>query len=127
MNNNQKEERIKFPGRRVGEKVNLFFRRHPLSFFGFGVIGFVMTILPLAVFIILVNNGFLILEGSLEPKIAVGLISVYLLFILGLMIVAWMNFYLDVYIVILSTFKQLENFKIFNLQMYPNHISWLER
>jgi len=99
MNNNQKEERIKFPGRRVGEKVNLFFRRHPLSFFGFGVIGFVMTILPLAVFIILVNNGFLILEGSLEPKIAVGLISVYLLFILGLMIVAWMNFYLDVYIV----------------------------
>ncbi len=97
--NNRKERRIQFPGRQTGEKVNLFFRRHPLSFFGFSLIGFIMVALPLVVFVVMINSGFLLLDGPLDYKVAVAIISAYLLFVMGMMIVAWMNFYLDVYIV----------------------------
>jgi len=93
------DKKIFFPGQERGEKINLFFRRHPLSFFNFIFIGAAMIILPIVVFFIFITNGFLILEGELDLKIVIALGSAYLLFILGMMLIAWMNYYLDVYIV----------------------------
>jgi uncharacterized membrane protein YdbT with pleckstrin-like domain len=91
--------KITFPGRRSDEKVYLFFRRHPLSFFGFSLIGLVMVVLPIVVLYFVIDGGVLVLDGEFDTKIMIALMSSYLLFVLGMMVVAWMNFYLDVYIV----------------------------
>jgi membrane protein YdbS with pleckstrin-like domain len=95
----REELKIRFPGLEEEEKITLFFRRHPLSFFNFGLIGSVMVILPAIIILMVFNAGLFALEGPLETKIVLALASAYLLFVLGLMLVGWMNFYLDVYIV----------------------------
>jgi uncharacterized membrane protein YdbT with pleckstrin-like domain len=46
-----------------------------------------------------IDGGVLVLDGEFDTKIMIALMSSYLLFVLGMMVVAWMNFYLDVYIV----------------------------
>jgi hypothetical protein len=99
LNGIKKDSQIKFPGQETGEKVNLFFRRHPFSFLGFGFLGSAMIIFPIIILLTLLDSGILQFDDPLEPKIAVAIISGYILFVLGMMIVAWMNYYLDVYIV----------------------------
>ncbi|GAG93387.1 unnamed protein product [marine sediment metagenome] len=96
------EKELKFPGQGIDERINIFLRRHPLSFLGFGLIGLAMIILPLIVFIIMINSGFLVLDSSadsLDYQLAVVIATGYLLFCLGLMLVAWVNYYLDIYII----------------------------
>ena len=93
-------KKVHFPGQERDEKINLFLRRHPLSFFGFGLIGLLIVILPLIVFIVLLSNGFLILDSSaLDHELVVLIGSGYLLFCLGLILAAWINYYLDIYII----------------------------
>lgn len=95
----RKKLKVQFPGMDKRERIVLFFRRHPLSFFNFALIGSIMIILPIVVILMVYSAGFFVFEGELSTKIAYALASAYLLFVMGLMLVAWMNFYLDIYIV----------------------------
>jgi len=89
-----------FPGQGTGEKVNLLQRRHALSFLPYALFTLAMIIIPLIILIILINTGFLVFsDPALDYKILIVVSSAYLLFCLGFTLVAWMNYYLDIYIV----------------------------
>ncbi len=93
------EKELHFPGQDRDEKINLFLRRHPLSFAGFALTVLGMIVLPFLIGGMAIASNAIILEGPLDNKIIVVAASAYLLFCLGLFLIGWMNYYLDVYII----------------------------
>jgi len=95
-----KKKIAKFPGQRKGERVYLILHRHILSFIGPGLIGLVMIILPPLAFLVINFFNYLVLEiHPSDYKIIILIGSGYLLFCVGFLLIAWMDYYLDLYIV----------------------------
>jgi len=86
-----------FPSQKSEERVFLLLRRHWFTYVAFLFIAFIM-VLPLAILIVYINLNPDIFSG-IWGNIAILASSTYSLFILGLMLFGFIDYYLDVYIV----------------------------
>jgi len=93
----EKEEKKLFPAQEKSELVLDIIRKHWFNYVVFWFLAVLMSV-PIFVGIALWSNGTITISPLWE-NILILLIPAYLLFILGLLIYGFVDFYLDVYIV----------------------------
>lgn len=86
-----------FPGQEREEKVFLLIRKHWFNYLTFGMLA-LLAIVPVLIAIYLSNFYPAVFEGQMGDIIIFGL-STFVLFILGLLLYGFVNYYLDVYII----------------------------
>jgi len=100
-----------FPGQKPDEKIEVFLRRHWLSFLPTILISFFMLLIPLFVFLGLRILG--INLGEFENIIILG-ISCYLLIVLAFYLTSFIDYYLDICIVTDKRIVDIEQNGLFN-------------
>ena len=93
----QKEEKKLFPAQEESELVLDIIRKHWYTYVIFWFVTFIMSI-PIIIGSYLWFSGTITISPTLE-NIIIILVPIYLLFILGLLIYGFVDYYLDVYIV----------------------------
>lgn len=114
-----------FPNQKRDEKVHIFIRRHSLAFLPFlGLIlgmFFVWAVIIWAAF----NNYPDIFTGTGRNFLVLGT-SAYLLFVLVLFMVGWLDFYFDVHIVTNERVVDIDQFGLFNRRIDELNLDQVE-
>ena len=109
-----------FPTQKPGEKIFLLLRRHWFSYVSFIIIGLIMSIplIILFVYLILFQQNF----SSVLLNISILAASIYLLFIIGLLLYGFIDYYLDVYIVTNERIVDIEQNGFFKRKISELHL-----
>mgnify|MGYP001576949469 CR=1 FL=1 len=103
-----------FPGQHDGERVLLVLRRHPFVFVLVTVAFVLFALLPLFIRFLIPESFFQNLEGTIwEALISVAL-SMYFLFLWLFFAYAWVDYYLDLWIVTDERIVNIEQAVFFN-------------
>lgn len=104
---------VYFPGKRDGEQVTLLLRRHPFVFFVTVVYFILLALLPLALRLLLPAE-FVPEPGGTAQGVIVLLTSAYYLFLWLFFAYAWVDYYLDLWIVTDERIINIEQAGLFN-------------
>lgn len=109
-----------FPSQKSGEKIFLLLRRHWFSYIAFVIIGLIMAIPIIILFIYWIFS-----QPNLSPifiNIIILAASAYLLFIVGLLLYGFIDYYLDVYIVTNERIVDIEQNGFFKRKISELHL-----
>lgn len=105
-----------FPGQAPDEKVLLFARRHWLSFLPFLGITIAMSLIPMITIILVYFTDSDIFTSFVLTLIIFGF-SAYLLLVLAVFLVAWMDYYFDILILTDRRIIDIEQRGLFNREI----------
>jgi hypothetical protein len=109
-----------FPTQKPEEKIFLLLRRHWFGYVAFIIIGLVMSIPLIILFIYWVS-----FQQDFSPillNISILAASIYLLFIIGLLLFGFIDYYLDVYIVTNERIVDIEQNGFFRRKISELHL-----
>jgi len=111
-----------YEGFQEGEKIILFLRRHWLAMLPVVLAVLFLMLIPLVVLVSIYSQGWLNFAYEMDlgisvTKIVVFLFFVYLLFLVFFILVAWLQYYLDVTILTNRRLIDIQQINIFNRQV----------
>lgn len=109
-----------FPSQKSEEKIFLLLRRHWFSYVAFVIIGLIMSIPLIILFIYWISSSQALSLIILNISILVA--SAYLLFIIGLLLYGFIDYYLDVYIVTNERIVDIEQDGFFKRKISELHL-----
>ena len=87
-----------FPGKQANEKILLVIRKHIIVYIRIVLIFFVTSVIPITIFISIWANSFPLSSGGTTSVIGYLGATIYLLFSLALVLIAWLNEEFDLFI-----------------------------
>lgn len=105
---------VHFPGQHASERVILVLRRHSFVFFVTVVYFFTLAVVPAALRFLIPDQVATIIRGSVWEGILILLLSGYYLFLWLFFTFAWVDYYLDLWIVTDERVVNVEQSGLFN-------------
>lgn len=104
---------VHFPGQHEGERIILVLRRHPVVFFITILYFLILTVVPLGVRLV-VPSEFLPSPGGFVEGLLIILVTIYYLSLWLFFTFAWVDYYLDLWIVTDDRIINIEQAGLFN-------------
>ena len=109
-----------FPSQEQGEKVFLLVRKHWWNYVPFAITGILMILPIIAVFMYWsVNSATISYENG---TLIIGGLAIYCMFILGVQLIGFISYYLDVYIVTDHRIVDIDQAGLFNRKISELHL-----
>lgn len=105
---------VHFPGQRTGERIVLLLRRHPFVFAVTAFYFILLTLFPLGIRVLLPGSFLAGIRGTAWEVIIVLGLSAYYLFVWLFFTYAWMDYYLDIWVVTDERIVNVEQAGLFN-------------
>ena len=105
---------VHFPGQHDGERIILVLRRHPFVFVLTTVFFLFLALLPAGVRLLVPTGVFPLVEGTSWEGLLVLALSTYYLFFWLFFAYAWVDYYLDLWIITDERIVNIEQLGLFN-------------
>ncbi len=105
-----------FPGQSIGEKIILVLRRHPWNFVRTSCIYILLALIPLIINYIIKNYTEIVFSPAMVLNIKM-LVCLYYFFIITFFYRAWLDHYLDIWVITSQRIVDIEQKGLFSRQI----------
>lgn len=105
---------MRFPGQHSGERIILLLRRHPFVFAVILAYFVLLVLLPIGVRLLLSNELLAALAGTVWEPLGLLALTAYYLFLWLFLMFAWIDYYLDLWIVTDERIVNIEQSGLFD-------------